>query len=273
MVGMANKFAQERVNAAGRSDFSLKKWYLDAADDQGNVYIGYWVSLRWRELRLHGYQQLWHTLQSGVKTQGGLTKQPPPAWQSDNQLRWQLKTAKAVWDSAAHGIHETLMSTDQGDVRWQCTQPKAKANIQLPLLSFTGWGYTECIDITIPVWELPFTTLYWGRCHTANHYLVWMKWDGVMSNNLIWHNGRRSTDWVMTNHLIKGSDFHLTIDNPIPLRQGRLISTVFSSFDKLIKLFPKSTFLADEHKWYSQGRFDTQTSSEPATIIYEVVFW
>ncbi len=270
---MANKSAQESVNAAGRSDFSLKKWYLDAADDQGNVYIGYWASLRWRELRLHGYQQLWHTPQSGVKTQGGLTKQPPPAWQSNNQLSWQPKTAKTIWDSATHGISETLLSTDQGDIQWQCTQPKAKANIQLPLLSFTGWGYTEWIDITIPVWKLPFKTLYWGRCHTTNHYLVWMKWDGVVSNNLIWHNGRRSTDWVMANHLIESSDFQLTIDNPIPLRQGRLISTVFSSFGKLTKLFPKSTFLADEHKWYSQGRFDTQTTSEPATIIYEEVFW
>jgi len=56
MAEMVNKSTQESGNAAGRSDFFLKKWYLDAADDRGNVYIGYWASLRWRELRLHGYQ-------------------------------------------------------------------------------------------------------------------------------------------------------------------------------------------------------------------------
>ena len=270
---MANKSTRESVNAAGRSDFSLKKWYLDAADDRGNVYIGYWISLRWRKLRLHGYQQLWRTPQSGVKTQGGLTKQPPPVWQRNNQLSWQPQNAQTTWDSATRGLGEILLSTAEGDIQWQCTQPKAKAHIRLPLLSFAGWGYTECIDITIPVWKLPFKTLYWGRCHTTNHYLVWIKWDGVAANSLIWHNGRRSTDWVMANHLIEGSDFRLTIANPIPLRQGRLISTVFSPFGKLTELFPKPAFLADEHKWYSQGRFDTQTTSEPATMIYEEVFW
>ncbi len=270
---MANESDREKPKAAGRSDFSLKKWYLDAADDQGNVYIGYWISLRWRELRLHGYQQLWHTPQSGVKTQKSLTQKPPPVWQSENQLSWQPKTAKSIWDSAAPGISETLLSTDQGDVQWQCTQPKAKAKIQLPSLAFSGWGYTECIDTTLPVWKMPFKTLYWGRCHTANHYLVWTKWDGAMSNNLLWHNGQRITDWVITDRHIKGPDFQLTIDQSIPLREGRLISTVFGSFGKVTRLFPKSTFLADEHKWYGRGRFETQTGSEPATIIYEEVFW
>ena len=270
---MAVHFARRPLGAGGRSDFALRKWYLDAADDHGSVYIGYWVSLRWRELRLHGYQQLWHTSPGGVKTQGGLTRQPPPAWQSEKQIGWHPKATHAFWDSATAGIRETLLSIDQGDVRWECTQPKAKANIRMPPLSFAGWGYTECMDITIPVWKLPFKTLYWGRCHTANHYLVWIKWDGVMSNNLIWHNGRRSTDGVISDRLIQAPAFQLTIDERIPLRQGRLISTVFSSFGKVTRLFPRSTFLADEHKWYGRGRFETPTASEPATLIYEEVVW
>jgi hypothetical protein len=27
--------------------FGLKKWYLDVADDRGNVYLGYWLQLKW----------------------------------------------------------------------------------------------------------------------------------------------------------------------------------------------------------------------------------
>ena len=27
------------------SDFALDKWYMDAADDEGSVYIGYWAAL------------------------------------------------------------------------------------------------------------------------------------------------------------------------------------------------------------------------------------
>ncbi|HLO27745.1 MAG TPA: hypothetical protein VK249_01335 [Anaerolineales bacterium] len=270
---MADKFGPENLNTASQSDFSLKKWYLDAADTQGNVYIGYWVSLGWRELRFQGYQHLWHTVQGGLKTQEGLAQLPAPAWQNDQRLTWQPQTAKGTWDSAAEGLSETLLRTDRGAIHWQCAQPKAHAAIQLPQFSLSGWGYTECIDITIPLWKLPFKTLYWGRCHSANHYLVWVKWDGGMSNSLIWHNGQRITDWTLSDRLIRGPDFQLTIDDPAPLRQGKLLSTVLGSFSKLVKLFPKSTFLLDEHKWYSHGRFETQTSSEPATLIYEEVFW
>jgi hypothetical protein len=269
---MENNSARDSGHAVARPDFILKKWYLDAADDQGNVYIGYWVALRWRELRVHGYQQLWHTPPRGVKTQGGLSRRPPPCWQSDSRLGWQVGPAQHTWDSAAPGIGGKLISTAEGDIRWQCTQPKAWAHIQLPRLSWTGWGYTECIDITIPIWRLPFQTLYWGRCHTASHYLVWMKWDGVAADNLLWHNGQRSTDWTISDRLVEGPDFRLTIDEPIPLRQGLLIETVFRPLSKLTALFPAATFLADEHKWYSLGRLDTPASSEPATMIYEEVF-
>ena len=170
--------------AADMKDFYLKKWYLDAADDQGNVYIGYLVSLQWRHLELHGYHHLWRTPRSGIQTQGGLVNQPPPVWENKSRLIWQPHHLTATWDSVADGLDETLLTTDQGEIKWQCTQPKAKAHTHLPHLSFTGWGYTEFIEMTIPVWELPLNKLYWGRCHSDHHYLVWIKWDGSTTQHL-----------------------------------------------------------------------------------------
>jgi hypothetical protein len=254
-------------------DFYLKKWYLDSADNQGNVYIGYLVSLQWRHLELHGYQHLWRTPSNGIQTQGGLAKQPLPVWENKNRLTWHPHHLTATWDSVADGINETLFTTDQCEIKWQCIQPKAKAHIHLPQLAFSGWGYTECIDITTPVWELPFKKLYWGRCHSENHYLVWIKWDGSTKQHLMWHNGKRTTDLTITDTHIRGSDCQLKLGENIPLRQGKLISTVFQAYSNVTQLFPEATFLADEQKWYNLGQLESPTGSEPAVIIYEEVVW
>jgi hypothetical protein len=256
-----------------KKNFFLKKWYLDAADHQGNVYIGYHVALQWRHLELHGYQHVWRTSKNGMQTQAGLTKQPLPVWEDKHRLIWQPHHLTATWDSVADGIDETLYCTDQGEIMWHCTQPKAKAQIHLPHLSFSGWGYTEYIDMTIPVWELTFDHLYWGRCHSKNHYLVWIKWEGATTQQLMWHNGKRATDLTITSNDIRGSDCQLTLGVNIPLRQGKLISTVFQPYHHVTRLLPEATFLADEHKWYNLGQVESQTGSEPAVSIYEEVVW
>jgi len=255
------------------SGFSFKKWYLDAADDQGNVYIGYWVSLHWRSLTLYAYQHLWRTSQEGVKTQGGLTRQPTPFLENDKRLVWKPQNLNATWDSAAARLDQQLLKSEKGEIKWQCIQPKAKVNIELPRISFSGWGYTECIEITIPVWKLPFKTLYWGRAHSENHYLVWIKWESPTTQSLVWHNGQRGTDLIITGHQISSSDIRLKVGENTTLRQGKLISTIFQPFSKIKKLLPTRTFLADEQKWYSRGQLETKTNSEPAIIIHEKVTW
>jgi len=254
-------------------DFSLKKWYLDAADLQGNVYIGYHVALKWQHLELHGYQHVWRTLENDTQSQGGLTKQPLPVWEDKHRLIWQPHHLTATWDSEAGRIDETLYCTDEGEITWHCLQPKAHAQIHLPHLVFSGWGYTECIEVTIPVWQLPFDHLYWGRSHSENNYLVWIKWEGATTQQLVWHNGKRATDLTITNTQIWGSDCLLALGENIPIRQGKLISTVFQPYHHVTRLLPEATFLADERKWYNLGQVVSQTGSEPAVSIYEEVVW
>ena len=254
-------------------DFHLKKWYLDGADEQGNVYIGYQVYLRWRNLRLHGYQHVWRTPAHGIRTRAGLSQQPAPVWEGGNRLIWQPDSLQASWTTADGPLEETLFSSDDGDIRWRCTQPKAAMSLQSPQLTFAGWGYTECIDITLPVWRLPFNTLYWGRCHSEHHCLVWIVWSGATEQKILWHNGKRSADLVIEGGRISGPDVSLKPGENVTLRQGRLISTVFKSFGHITKLLPRAAFLADEHKWYNRGQIETASSSEPATTIYEEVFW
>lgn len=253
--------------------FCLKKWYLDAADERGNVYIGYWLLLKWKEYQLTCFQHLWHTPQNGVKTQSGFTKQPGPAWQTDNQLIWNTDQSRGTWLSLASGLKEKLLHTPQGEIAWYCTQPKAEATIVLPDLSFKGWGYTECIEITIPVWKLPFTTLAWGRCHTQNHYLVWIQWEGDSTKRLLWHNGVIQEDALITDTFIQGNDLYLKLPKEVTLRQGNLLSTVLQPFKDIVYFIPKTALMLHEAKWYGNGMLKVKTACEPATVIFEKVLW
>jgi hypothetical protein len=252
--------------------FSLKKWYGDIADDQENIYIGYWVSLHWRALSLYGYQHFWHTHQTGTHTQGSFTRHPSPLWENDH-LAWQTELVKGDWYSLVEPLHATLYRTERGEISWQCMQPKARASICLPGLSFSGWGYTEFIEITVPVWQLPFNTLSWGRSHTEKHYIVWIQWDGSTKQNLVWSDGKLSDNLIITDALIRGPDFQLQLGENIPLRQGQILSTIFKPYKNITRLFPKTTFLANEQKWYNLGLLHKDNTSQPATTIYERVLW
>jgi hypothetical protein len=209
----------------------------------------------------------------GIKTQSGMTKQPLPSWKTKNQLIWNTGQIQGTWLSLTGDLKETLLHTQQGEVSWHCTQPKADASILLSDLSFKGWGYTECIDITIPVWKLPFIGLYWGRCHTQNHYLVWIKWEGDTQKSLLWHNGIVQEDTIITDTLIQGNDIYLELPKGVTLRQGNLLSTVLQPFTDIIYFIPKTALMLDESKWYGNSILKTKNSCEPATVIFEKVLW
>lgn len=246
---------------------------MDVADYHGNVYIGYWAALKWGKLKLNGWQNLWRTPEKGVITQTALTKQAPPAYEGLNRLVWKPDKLKGTWESKVKPIEATLVDTDAGKIIWHCTQPKARASIKSTRLSFSGLGYTEYLDISIPIRRLPFKTLYWGRCHTENHYIVWIKWDGKTKQNLAWHDGECSRDCTIEENKITGTDFLLKLGENIPLRQGQIGHNILRSSGIIPGILPKTIFSMDERKWYTTGTLETGTGAEPATTIYEVVSW
>ncbi len=256
------------------SGFWLRKWYLDAADARGNVYIGYWAAVQWKSLTLSYYQHLWHTTKDGVTCTADLAALPSPDWYADSELRWNTPQVQAAWNSKGiKELSETLLQTDQGEIHWRCLQPKALATIQSSRLSFSGWGYTECIDISIPAWKLPLQTLYWGRGHSDSHYMVWIKWDGVTDQCLLWHDGDRCTQFTLSDTEIAAQAMTLELEASTTLRRGVIQSTVFGSLGRVASLFPNKALLVHEHKSYGKGTIITPGSSEPATVIYERVEW
>jgi hypothetical protein len=253
-------------------DFSLRKWYLDAADDQGNVYIGYSVFLKWGKFELNGLQHLWRS-PKGIETHTDIARRTVPVFEERDRLVWKPDRLGATWKSVAEPLEATLLDIEAGKIVWRCTQPKAHASVNSNRLSIAGWGYTECIDITVPLWKLPFKTLYWGRCHTNNHYLVWIKWEGKTRQNLIWLDGKCSQDFVIEADKIAGRDFLLDLGENVRLREGKIGSTILQPFKNIIRLLPETLLSLDERKWYSMGILQTNSEVEPAIVIYEKVSW
>lgn len=256
------------------SDFWLQKWYLDAADPHGNVYIGYWGQVRWKSVRLHFYQHLFRTDTRGVWIESGLSRQPEPAWHAPGDLGWRAAGVDGRWRTAgAAPIEATLLENGDGCIRWRCLQPKARACIETAGLTVDGWGYSECMELTIPAWRLPFDTLFWGRAHSAGHHMVWIQWSGATRQSHLWHDGQMEPTFAVGPGGVSGRAATLMVDANATLRQGTVRSTVFGPYASVAALFPAQTLLFDEHKWYGIGSLFAAGEMEPATIIHEVVTW
>ncbi len=270
---------EPRLNSDGgpelpRSGFWLKKWYLDAADERGNVYIGYWGEVRWKTLSLHYYEHLWRSGVGKLASKAAFSSRPEPAWADDRRLCWDMPEVRAEWISVGEApLSERLLTTDHGEIRWRCLQPKARAVIKLPNLAFEGWGYTECLELTVRPWKFPWKRLYWGRSHSDHHYLVWIRWDGPASQSRLWHDGRCTTQFELSQAGLSSGAIALQIQEHDTLRQGLIRSTVFHSLGKVASLVPTRALLVDEHKWFGRGRIMADGLSEPATAIYEEVLW
>lgn len=255
------------------SGFSLTKWYMDAADSRGNVYLGYWARLQWKAITLQGHQHLWRAAGSPVRVQGGLSRDESPAWTNDRLLAWQAGAVRAQWQTADDGFGDTLYQAERGEITWRCTQPRAAARIELPGLSFSGWGYTECLELTVPIWQLPFRTLFWGRCHTDDHHLVWIGWRGDTERSLAWCDGKRSDRAVITADSVRAPDVQLDLDREVALRRGVVRSTALSAFVDVARILPRSALGMDEQKWYGRGVLDVAGATQSSTTIHEEVRW
>ena len=255
------------------SDFTLTKWYMDVVDEQLNAYIGYWVALKWRHVRLQGDHHLLRTAEDGVRTHGGLSNVPPPIREGEARVRWHPRHGSGLWSAAADPITATLFDADLGAIRWECLMPKARARMDLSQLSIDGWGYVERIELTVPVWDLPFERLLWGRAHTAGHSLVWIQSAGVAAHSLAWYDGAPVTGLDVRDDRIQTSACRVDIEQAIPLRRGPLHATIFHRLPAVTKLLPRPAFLAHEHKWVARGLLHGPAAPEPATLIHEEVTW
>jgi hypothetical protein len=247
-------------------NFYLKKWYMDAADKKGNVYIGYHAQLKWKFLNLHYYSHLFRSANGKATTNSGFIRKNQPAIRG-KMLSWNTKGFSGKWASQAKPVEEIILSNGKGSILWKCLQPKAGVEIESDELSFRGLGYTECIEITLPVWEVPVKALHWGRFLSKKNYLIWINLEGI-GKSIAYCNGKRCSNFSVTSRQVKGKDFALTMGKRSVLRKGKIGATVFQKLS-LLKMLPRKPLMMDENKWVAQGKL----FNEEGTAIFEKVLW
>jgi hypothetical protein len=234
---------------------------MDAADDKGNAYIGYHAILRWRMISLHYYSNIFRYSNGEVKTISGFMRKSQPRF-SNNKLSWKHGGFSGEWKSEAKPISDEILKSKEGEISWKCLQPKATAEIKSKELSFKGVGYTERIEITLPVWKLPFKVLYWGRFHSKKHYVVWFK---IRGKGMAFCNGKKYSASVNLKQ-VKFGRLLLVLEKGNVIRKGKLGCTVLKDLP-FAGLFPKKPLLFNETKWLGEGKL----LNEKGTAIFERV--
>ena len=253
--------------------FRLEKWYLDVADDNGSAFIGYAAKLKWKLINLSYSGFTFLNTKGKVQQRNSFSQSDFPVSLND-QITWNKKLCSGSWTKLSDSILETLLSTPDGDIIWHCYFPKAQATVNIGEAKVRGLGYAEFIELTILPWKLPIHQLHWGRFLSNDHVVVWIRWIGPVPKTIVFHNGVRKTDVEISQQQLLFHGFILKLREPIAMRRGTLMNTVFSRFPTLAKLFPKAVLQLRENKWCSTGELyhdDKKIASGKA--IHEVVEW
>jgi hypothetical protein len=259
------------------SRFELSKWYLDCVSTDGDAFIGYAATLRYRALRLHYSSSLRHRSSRSTQVTTSLKKYAAPFADSGGSLHWTSRPLKVegTWEAAALPIARKLFESGSGSIQWNCLLPRARCRMNFGNQEcLEGLGYAEHLTLSIPPWELPITELRWGRYLSENDALVWIDWRGPIPLSQIFHNGLPIAGVQVTDH-----GLHLGSKGPIlsfeerrVLREGPLIRTALAAIPGIQKLFPMQSLRMYECKWLSRGILKAQgRQSGTGWAVHEVV--
>ncbi len=254
--------------------FTLHKWYMDVADGAGNVWIGYHASADWHALHADFSHQLRRSPTAGIEERGEFGASPAPLWLDADTLAWRGPRHEALWRrERTPSISETLFSDRGGRVAWSCVLPRARARISSGPDTFAGMGYVEHLELSIPPWRLPLHTLHWGRCHSAHHDLVWIRWDGAEPRALAWLDGVRVAGAMISETEVRVDGARWSCDERCTLRRGAIGHTLLARLGAWRAAIPAAALALDEHKWFARGRLTANGSDEDAVTIAERVGW
>ena len=243
------------MNSA-ETTFTLSKWYLDCVTDSGNVFIGYYLSMRYKRLRLN-YGAVLSCVDNEVKQRTSKLPEKYSPQRESEQVEWQCPqlNVEGKWVSRSSSIDRVLLESPAGNIHWRCYQPGSRVTIKNSgLESIVGLGYVEQLEITIKPWKLPIDELRWGRLVCKNDQVVWIEWRGSHPQVLIFHNGVLATGATISKETIRTQEgLTVELDDHFTLREGKIGSTAVASLSALTSISPLRFLQIHEHKWRSRG--------------------
>ncbi len=267
---------RERVgHILSKNSFLLTKWYLDCVAENGDAAILYVADLQWNALSFH-YGSLIKVLDSKVGSISCLRGCEAPRLDGRSIAVHQPGLdVEGTWAALRDPIRRTMFQSAQGSVDWHCLQPMSQVDLLLRGKRISGLGYAECLTLSVLPWQLPLTSLNWGRYLSPEDAVVWIDWQGPEKKHAVVHNGEEHHASSITESEIVFAEagVRLELDRGLVLRQGRLGDTVFPGLSRLASLLPRSMLSVNECKWRSRGALRTATGGSSGWAIHEVVKW
>ena len=249
---------------------------MDCVADNGDATILYVADLHWNALWFH-YGSLLTVLNGAVGSASSLRGGVAPTLNHGMlAVQHQSLGVEGTWKALRDPMRRTVFQSADGSVDWHCLQPMSQVDLRLPRnTKIQGLGYAECLTLTLLPWQLPLTSLLWGRYLSPQDAIVWIDWRGSAPYRSVIHNGEEhSTDSITESEVVfANTGARLELDRGLVLREGRLGDTVFPGISKLGALLPRSMLSVNECKWRSRGLFHTTTSQSTGWAIHEVVKW
>ena len=262
------------MNSA-ETTFTLSKWYLDCVAENGDVFIGYYLSMRYKKLRLN-YSAVLSCIDNKVKQQGSNVPGKYSPHKEETLIEWHcpLLNIDGKWVSKSSPIDRTLLESPEGNIQWQCYQPGSLVQIKRDgLQPFVGLGYVERLEMNIPSWKLPIDELRWGRLVCENNHVVWIEWRGSYPQVLIYHNGVVVAGGLVSGESIETQDgLKIELENHFTLRKGKIGSSALGSLMALTSIAPLKLLKVHEHRLRSRGTLKKNGSVlDRGWAIHEVV--
>jgi hypothetical protein len=245
--------------------------------DDGAALILYSAALRWRGPTIHYTSLLAHRSGLPTRTRFSLRKQPPPL-ATERGIAWHSRAWRAdgSWCDTGVAHHELLYDSGAGLLEWNCTAPRAVAEVRTGKEWFRGWGYVEHLRLTVPPWRLPIQRVRWGRFINAIDALVWIDWSGPYEKQVVYDRGAAVAARAIGDREIVLADGKtvLSLDRPAVLREGALGATALAVLPNLDRLFPAALLHVRETKWLSHATLRRPGCADSSGMaIHEIVEW
>jgi hypothetical protein len=261
----------------GPSNFLLSKWYMDCVSDEGDVFIAYAASLRWKGVKINYSSTLQHHHDAQTESNTSLKSYSAPEISGDS-IHWSSKALGVVgtWMAVAQPIERTIFESKAGNVEWRCLQPSATAEVSTGNGNqLKGRGYVEHLTMSIPPWRLPIDELRWGRFLSRRDAVVWIHWRGTSEIKLVFLNSHEIGGAQVTDSkvMLQDEEVILDLEQSQVLREGPLITTALSMIPGLQNLVPFRSLHAYECKWCSRGFLRQNENVSVGWTIHEHVRW
>jgi hypothetical protein len=264
----------DKVESSG--NFLLEKHYVDLVTAEGLYFIGYSARLILGSIRLGYSATLHHPEMSGIIEGPVLSARDAPT-ADESTLNWHCPRLgfDGQWQPLVAAETVILHETNNGLVEWNCQQPAARAHVKTASgLTYSGLGYAELLNLTMPPWQLGLQTLYWGRYVSDKYSVVWIEWQGDHALTVLICNGQRISDARISNNEVSCDDFQLTLDCKTTIRMGSIGETFVAKIPSALKTNPIEFLGGREQKYLSRGRLKIIGGSDyEGWVIHERVSW